>query len=68
MHVQEVCQLHELLERCENFKYGILQEMQKLMVLKSQEQVLGQRGSMLVVQDKGKRRARELESEEDTMV
>ena len=42
--------------------------MQKLVVLKSWEQVLVQRGSTPMVQDKGKGKARELESEDETMV
>ena len=61
-------QLQKLLERCENFEYGILQELWKLMVLKSGEQVLVQRGSVPMVQDKAKGKAREPEREDETLV
>lgn len=56
--------LRESLERCEQFEYGIWEEVRKLASLKGQEVALVQ-GSVMAgkpgVQDKGKGKARETE-------
>ena len=79
--LQEVCKLCESLERCKHFEYGLLEEMHKLVTLKGREVASAQgniapagvtQGSVMVgkswVQEKGKRKARELEKEDETMV
>ena len=74
---QEVCKLRESSERCKHFKYGLLEEMCKLVTLKGREVASAQgnimpvgvvQGSAMVgksrVQEKGKRKAREPEKED----
>ena len=80
-NLQEICKLHESSERCELFEYGLLEEMRKLITLKGREVALAQgnvtlagaaQGNVMVgksqVQEKGKRKVRELETEDETMV
>ena len=79
--LQEVHKLRESAERCEHFKFGIWEELRKLVMLKGREVALvqGNVTPMGVAQEKaamgkiqvpgkGKRRAREPEEEEETMV
>ena len=79
--LQEVHKMRESTERHEHFKFGIWEELHKLVTLKGREVASVQgniapasvaQGSATVgkswVQGKGKRRARELEEEEETMV
>ena len=79
--LQEVRKLRESAERHEHFKFGIWDELRKLVTLKAREVALAQGNiaPMGVAQDraavgkiqvpgKGKKRARELEEEEETMV
>ena len=78
--LQEICKLCKSSERCEHFEYGLLEEMQKLVTLKGQEVASAQgnimpvnvaQGSVMVgkshVQEKGKRKAREPEREDETL-
>ena len=64
-----------------HFEYSLLEEMQKLVTLKGSKVALAQENIMLVdvtqgsavvgkscVQEKGKRKVRELEKEEETLV
>ena len=79
--LQEILKLCKSSERCEHFKCGLLEEMWKLVTLKGREVALVQgnimpvdvmQGSVAVkkshVQEKGKRKAREPEREEETLV
>ena len=79
--LQEVRKLRESAERHEHFEFGIWDELRKLVMLKGREVALAQGNvaPMGVAQEraavgkirvpgKGKRRARELEEEEETMV
>ena len=69
--LQEVCKMCESLERHEHFEYRLLEEMCKLVTLKGRE-VASEHGNVMVgkpqVQEKGKRKAREPEKEDETMV
>ena len=80
-NLQEVCKLHESLEKHEHFEYGLLEEMCKLVTLKGREVASAQgnvvlagatQGNVMVgkswVQEKGKRKAREQEKEDETMI
>ena len=80
--LQEVHKLLESSERHKHFKYGLLEEMCQLVTLKGRQVASAQgnnvvpvgvvQGSVMVVksqvQEKGKRKARELEKEDETMV
>ena len=79
--LQEVCKLCESAERHEHFEFGIWDELRKLVTLKGREVALAQGNIVpmgvaqeraavgkIQVPGKGKRRARELEEEEETMV
>ena len=79
--LQEVCKLHKSSERHKHFKYGLLEEMRKLVTLKGRE-VASVQGNVVLagvtqgnvavgksqVQEKGKRKAKEPEKEDETMV
>ena len=79
--LQEVRKLRESAERCEHFEFGIWDELRKLVTLKAREVALAQGnvaptgvaqeratvGNIRVL-GKGKKRARELEEEEETLV
>ena len=78
--LQEVWKMRESVERCEHFKFGIWEELRKLVTLKGREVSLVQGNVTPVgvaqesatvgksrVQGKGKKKARELE-EEETLV
>ena len=78
--LQEVRKMCESMERCKHFKYGIWDELQKLVTLKGREVSLAQGNVTLAgvaqesavvgksqVQGKGKMKAREPE-EEETLV
>ena len=80
MTLQEVRRLRESMERREHFKFGIWDELRKLVTLKGREVALAQGNvvPMGVAQErtavgkiwvpgKGKRRAREPEEEEETI-
>ena len=79
--LQEVRKMHESAERHEHFEFGIWEELRKLVTLKGREVSLAQgnvapagvaQESAVVgksqVQGKGKKKARELEEEDETMV
>ena len=79
--LQEVRKLHESSKRWEHFEYGLLEEMRKLVTLKGREVASAQgnvvpagvaQGGVMVgksrVQEKGKRKAREPEKEDETLV
>ena len=79
--LQEVRKLHESVERHEHFEFGIWDELRKLVTLKGREVALAQGNvaptgvaqeraavGKIWVPGKGKRKARELEEEEETMV
>ena len=79
--LQEVHKMCKSVERCEHFELGILEELCKLVTLKGREVASAQGNVVLVgvaqgsavvgksrVQGKGKRKARELEEEDETMV
>ena len=79
--LQEVRKMHESAERHEHFEFGIWDELRKLVTLKGREVALAQgnvapRGvaqervmvGKIRVPGQGKRRAREPEEEEETMV
>ena len=80
-NLQEVHKLRDSSERCKHFEYGLLEEMCKLVTLKGREVASAQgnvtpagtaQGNVVVgkswVQEKGKRKAKELEKEDETMV
>ena len=81
MTLQEVRKMRESMERREHFEFGIWDELRKLVTLKGREVALAQ-GNVVptgVAQERaavgkiqvpweGKRKARELEEEEETMV
>ena len=79
--LQEVRKLHESAERREHFEFGIWDELRKLVTLKAREVALAhgnvvptgvaqERAAVgkIQVPGKGKKRARELEEEEETLV
>ena len=79
--LQEVRKLCESVERCEHFEFGIWDELRKLVTLKAREVALAQGNiaptgvaqeraavGKIWVPGKGKKRAREPEEEEGTMV
>ena len=79
--LQEVRKLRESAERCKHFKFGIWDELRKLVTLKAREVALAQGNiaptgvaqeratvGKIQVLGKGKKRAREPEEEEETMV
>ena len=79
--LQEVCKMRESTERHKHFKYGIWEEMRKLVTLKGREVASAQgnvvpagviqRSAMVgksQVQEKGKKMARAPEQEEETLV
>ena len=79
--LQEVRKVCESMERCEHFKFGIWEELRKLVTLKGREVSSAQgnialggvvQGSVMVgksrVQGKGKKKAREPEEEEETLI
>ena len=79
--LQEVHKMRESAERHEHFKYRIWEELRKLVTLKGREVASAQGNIVLVgvaqgsatvrksqVQEKGKRKARELGKEDETLV
>ena len=79
--LQEVRKLRESAERCEHFEFGIWDELRKLVTLKAREVALVQGNvaptgvaqeramvGKIRVPGKGKKRAREPEEEEETLV
>ena len=79
--LQEVHKLHESAERREHFEFGIWDELRKLVMLKAREVALAQGNvapmgvaqeraavGKIRVPEKGKKRAREPEEEEETLV
>ena len=79
--LQEVRKMHESVERREHFEFGIWDELRKLVTLKGREVALAQANVVLAgvaqeravvgkirVPGKGKRKAREPEEEDETMV
>ena len=79
--LQEVRKLRESAERCEHFEFGIWDELRKLVTLKAREVALAQGNvaptgvaqeratvGKIRVPGKGKKRAREPEEEEETLV